>query len=66
MYLILIYQLEHEKKVELWNGQIIILKIDYSTEIPDSSLKKVILAEMIEGLKIELSAGRAITLNNLA
>ena len=65
MYLILIYQLEHEKKVELRNGQIIILKIDCSTEIPDSSLKEVILAEMIEGLKIELSAGRAITLNNL-
>ena len=38
--------------------------MDYSTDGPDSSLKEVILAK-IKGLKIELSAGRAISLNNL-
>ena len=57
--------LEHEKKVELRNGQIILLKTDYSTNNPDSSLKEVILAEIIEWLKTELSAGQAIALNNL-
>ena len=59
-------QLEHEKEVELRNVRSIILKTDYSTDNPDSSLKEVILTEIIEGLKAELSAGRAIILNNLA
>ena len=32
------------------------LKKDYSTDGPDSSLKETILADIIEGLKSELSA----------
>ena len=50
---------------ELRNGQTIMLKTYCSTDGPDSSLKEVILAEIIEGLKIELSAGQVITMNNL-
>ena len=41
------------------------LKTYCSTDGPDSSLKEVILAEIIEGLKIELIAGQVITMNNL-
>ena len=41
------------------------LKTGFSTDGPDSSLKEVILTEIIAGLKIELSAGWAKTLNNL-
>ena len=33
--------LKHEKKVELWNGQTSLLKTDYSTDDPGSSLKQV-------------------------
>ena len=57
-------QLGKEKTLELRNGRSVPL-IEDSNSGPDGSLKEVIFAELIDGLKIELNAGRAIPLNNL-
>ena len=38
---------------------------DSGEDATESSLKEVIITKIIEGLKIELNYGKAITLNNL-
>ena len=58
--------LSHEKSIELRNGRSITLTEDTgSDDVPNSSLKHVVITEIIEGLKMELSCGKAVTLNNL-
>ena len=55
----------HEKSIQLRNGRNITLNGEYWEDNPDSWLKEVIISEIIEGLKIELSCGNAIAMNNL-
>ena len=52
------------RTIDLRNGRTLTMN-DAREDSPESSLKRVVYSEMIEGLKIELIKGKAITLNNL-
>ena len=52
------------RTIDLRNGRTLTMN-EAKEDSPESSLKKVIFSEIIEGLKIELIQGKAITLNNL-
>ena len=53
------------RTVNLRNGRALLMNDDVIDDSPESSLKRVVYSEMMEGLKIELIEGNAITLNNL-
>ena len=68
IYLILIKLISWSRaweEIKLWNSWIFIFNTIYITDGRDGALKEVILAGIIDGLKIELNTRRAITLNNL-